>query len=63
MIIPQHPSIAHQMQQVQFDALDIRILNGAADIFLHHLDRLAWQAIDQMGTDTNIVFAQAGDAV
>ena len=47
--IPLHAGIGHQMQQVEFDAVNIIVGHAAANIFQHHLMGLPRQTIDQMG--------------
>ena len=51
MIVPLHPCIGHQMQEVQLDAINFIISHTTANIFHHHLMRLPRKAIDQMGDD------------
>ena len=44
--IPLHAGIGHQMQQVEFDAVNIIVGHAAANIFQHHLMGLPRQTID-----------------
>ena len=40
MVVSLHPGIGHEMEQVQFNALDIVVRYTTTDIFYHHLMRL-----------------------
>ena len=46
MVVSLHPGIGHEMEQMQFNALDIVVCYTTADILHHHLMRLPRKTVD-----------------